>query len=109
MKRSTVVRLVLTLLITGGCLAYILWQLDVRQTIDIVVHSHLGWFFGAIAIMIGGVPPMAFRWQRLLAARGVHESFGWVNRAYFVSYTAGQVLRPASSRSPAGIRAASAT
>jgi len=91
-KRSTVVRLVLTLLITGGCLAYILWQLDVRQTIDIVVHSHLGWFFGAIAIMIGGVPPMAFRWQRLLAARGVHESFGWVNRAYFVSYTAGQVL-----------------
>jgi uncharacterized protein (TIRG00374 family) len=91
-KRSTVVRLVLTLLITGGCLAYILWQLDVRQTADIVVHSHLGWFFGAIAIMIGGVPPMAFRWQRLLAARGVHESFGWVNRAYFVSYTAGQVL-----------------
>ena len=92
MKRRTAIRLGLTLLITGGCLAYILWQLDISRTADIVVHSHVGWFFGAIAIMIGGVPPMAFRWQRLLAARAVHESLAWCNRAYFVSYTAGQVL-----------------
>jgi len=91
-KRRTVVRLGLTLLVTGGCLAYILWQLDVRKTVHIVVHSQLGWFLGAVAIMIGGVPPMAFRWQKLLAARGVHESYAWLNRAYFVSYTAGQVL-----------------
>ena len=92
MKRSTAIRLGLTLLITGGCLAYILWQLDVRKTIDAVLHCQLGWFFGAVAIMIGGVPPMAFRWQRLMRARGVEESFAWCNRAYFVSYTAGQVL-----------------
>jgi uncharacterized protein (TIRG00374 family) len=91
-KRRTAIRLGLTLAVTGGCLAYILWQLDIGRTVDIVVHSHLGWFFGALAIMIAGVPPMAFRWQKLLAARGVHESFAWVNRAYFVSYTAGQVL-----------------
>jgi len=91
-KRSTAIRLGLTLLITGGCLAYILWQLDVRKTIDAVLHCQLGWFFGAVAIMIGGVPPMAFRWQRLMRARGVEESFAWCNRAYFVSYTAGQVL-----------------
>jgi glycosyltransferase 2 family protein len=91
-KRGTAIRLGLTLLITGVCLAYILWQLDIHKTVDIVVHSQLGWFFGAVAIMIGGVPPMAFRWQRLLAARGVQESFPWCNRAYFVSYTAGQVL-----------------
>jgi len=91
-KRSTAIRLGLTLLITGGCLAYILWQLDVRQTVDIVLHCELAWFFGAVAIMIGGVPPMAFRWQRLMRARGVDESFAWCNRAYFVSYTAGQVL-----------------
>src|SRR5256884_1977900 len=35
---------------------------------------------------------MAWRWQRLLRARGIRESLGWLNRAYFVSYTAGQVL-----------------
>jgi uncharacterized protein (TIRG00374 family) len=92
MSRRQLVRIGLTLAITGGCLAYILWQLDVRQTIEILVHAQLVWFFGAVAIMLGGVPPMAFRWQRLLAARGVHESFRWVNRAYLVSYTAGQVL-----------------
>jgi glycosyltransferase 2 family protein len=91
-SRRTAIRLGLTLLITGACLGYILWQLDIHKTVDIVVHSKLGWFFGAVAIMIGGVPPMAFRWQRLLAARGVAESFAWCNRAYFVSYTAGQVL-----------------
>jgi glycosyltransferase 2 family protein len=85
-------RVVLTLALTGGCLAYILWQLDVGRTVDILLDSHLGWFFGALAIMIGGVPPMAFRWQKMLEARGIRESFGWVNRTYLVSYTAGQVL-----------------
>jgi len=91
-KRGLVVRLALTLTLTGGCLAYILWQLDVGRTAHIVVHSQLGWFFGALAIMLGGVPPMAFRWKKLLEARGAQESFGWVNRAYLISYTAGQVL-----------------
>ena len=92
MSKKLAVRLVLTLAITGGCLAYILWQLDVGRTVHILVHSRLGWFLGAVAIMLGGVPPMAFRWQKLLEPRGVHERLGWLNRAYLVAYTAGQVL-----------------
>jgi glycosyltransferase 2 family protein len=35
---------------------------------------------------------MAWRWQRLLAARGVHDSLGRLVRTYFVGYAAGQVL-----------------
>jgi uncharacterized protein (TIRG00374 family) len=35
---------------------------------------------------------MAWRWQQLLRATGIHERLGWLLRAYFVSYTAGQVL-----------------
>jgi uncharacterized protein (TIRG00374 family) len=35
---------------------------------------------------------MAWRWQQLLAAKGIHDRLGWLTRAYFVSYTAGQVL-----------------
>jgi glycosyltransferase 2 family protein len=35
---------------------------------------------------------MAWRWQRLLAGRGIHDSLGWLTRAYFTAYTAGQVL-----------------
>jgi uncharacterized protein (TIRG00374 family) len=91
-RRGLLVRVVLTLALTGACLAYILWQLDVGRTVDILLDSHLGWFFGAVAIMVGGVPPMAYRWQKLLEARGIRESWLWCNRAYFVSYTAGQVL-----------------
>ena len=86
------IRVAVTLAVTGACLAYILWQLNVRRTAHILVHSDLAWFAGAVAVMLGGVPPMAFRWQKLLQARGIRESLPWLNRAYLVSYTAGQVL-----------------
>jgi uncharacterized protein (TIRG00374 family) len=92
MTRGRAVRIALTLAVTGGCLAYILWQLDVGRTVRILVHADLAWFVGAIGIMAVGVPPMAWRWQKLLAARGIHERLPWLHRAYFVSYTAGQVL-----------------
>jgi glycosyltransferase 2 family protein len=92
MSKRRLVRILLTLALTGACLAYILWQLDVGRTVDILLDSHLGWFFGALAIMLGGVPPMAYRWKKLLEARGIREGFAWVNRTYLVSYTAGQVL-----------------
>jgi uncharacterized protein (TIRG00374 family) len=35
---------------------------------------------------------MAWRWQRLLAARGVHDPLARLVRTYFVGYAAGQVL-----------------
>jgi uncharacterized protein (TIRG00374 family) len=90
--RRRLIRIVLTLAVTGACLTYILWQLDIHRTADILVHSNLGWFAGALLVMLVGVPPMAFRWQKLLAARGIRERLVWLVRAYLVSYTAGQVL-----------------
>ena len=42
--------------------------------------------------MVVTVVPMAWRWQRLLAAKGMHDRLRWLLRAYFVAYTAGQVL-----------------
>src|SRR4051794_26663146 len=92
MTRKRLVRVLLTLVVTGGCLGYILWQLDVRKTVHILVHSNLAWFAGAVLVMLAGVPPMAYRWQKLLEARGIRERLGWLMRAYLVSYTAGQVL-----------------
>jgi hypothetical protein len=35
---------------------------------------------------------MAWRWQRLLRARSIDDGLGWLTRAYFVGYTAGQIL-----------------
>jgi glycosyltransferase 2 family protein len=92
MTQKRLVRVLLTLAVTGGCLAYILWQLNVTRTAHILVHSNLGWFAGAVFVMLAGVPPMAYRWQKLLEARGIRERLSWLMRSYLVSYTAGQVL-----------------
>lgn len=86
------VRVLATLAITGLCVAYILWKIDVGRTAHVIAHARIAWLVGSIAIMAGSVWPMAWRWQRLLAARGVHESLGRLVRTYFVGYAAGQVL-----------------
>jgi uncharacterized protein (TIRG00374 family) len=90
--RSRPVKAAAGLAVTGLCVAYILWQIDVGQTLHILRHANLGYFLGAIAIMGISVWPMAWRWQRLLRARGMHDDLGWLVRTYFVSYTAGQIL-----------------
>jgi glycosyltransferase 2 family protein len=81
-----------TLVVTGLCVLYLVWQIDLSQTIDILRGAQLGYFFAALAIMAVTVWPMAWRWQRLLRARGIEDRLGWLTRAYFVAYTAGQVL-----------------
>jgi uncharacterized protein (TIRG00374 family) len=91
MRRRSV-RVGATLVVTGLCTAYILWKIDVGKTIDVLRDAQLGYFFAAIAIMVVTVWPMAWRWQRLLAGRGIHDRFRWLLRAYFTAYTAGQVL-----------------
>jgi uncharacterized protein (TIRG00374 family) len=86
------VRAAATLLVTGLCTAYILWKIDIGETLRILGGAELGYFFAAVAIFVLAIPPSAWRWQRLLRARGVHDRFGWLTRAYFVSYAVGQVL-----------------
>jgi uncharacterized membrane protein YbhN (UPF0104 family) len=90
MSRS--LRLLLTALFTAVCGAYLLWKIDVSETASIVADADLGYFGLAAGLMIVTTVPMAWRWQRLLVARDVGEPLGWLTRAYFVSYTAGQVL-----------------
>ena len=91
MKRRGV-RLAATIVVTGLCTAYILWKIDVSRTLHILGNADLGYLLAAVAIMAGSVWPMAWRWQRLLAARGIHDHLPWLVRAYFTSYTVGQVL-----------------
>jgi glycosyltransferase 2 family protein len=86
------VRVVATLAITGLCTAYIVWKIDIGKTAHVLAHARAGWWLAAVAIMVASVWPMAWRWQRLLAARGVHDSLGRLVRTYFVGYAAGQVL-----------------
>jgi uncharacterized protein (TIRG00374 family) len=81
-----------SVVVTGLLLAYIVWKIDVGRTAHILAHTNVGYFLGSLALMMVSVWPMAWRWQRLLAARGVREPIRWLTRTYFVSYTIGQVL-----------------
>jgi len=42
--------------------------------------------------MYASVVPMAWRWQWMLRAQGVHDRLRWLTRTYFVSYMVGQIL-----------------
>jgi glycosyltransferase 2 family protein len=90
LKRS--LRIVGTLVLTGAATAYVLWKIDLGKTVDVLRDAGPWWLALAFAIMAGTVPVLALRWSWLLRAHGVVEPIHWLTRAYFVAYTAGQVL-----------------
>ena len=92
MRLRHILRAVGTVLVSGLCVTYILWKIDVGQTAHVLAHANLGYFLLAAAITIGAVFPLTWRWQQLLAARGVHEKLGWLTRTSFTSNTFAQVL-----------------
>ena len=90
--RRRLIRVTGTLVVTGLCAAYIFWKIDVGRTAHILVHAQVGYFVASLAIMVIAAWPMAWRWQRLLAAKGIHDRLAWLVRAYFVAYAGGQLL-----------------
>jgi glycosyltransferase 2 family protein len=90
--KSRLVRVAATLVVTGLATAYIVWKIDIGRTAHILAHANPGYFLLAVAIMVFSVWPMAWRWQKLLEARGIRDRLSWLVRAYFVAYTAGQIL-----------------
>jgi hypothetical protein len=86
------VRRTAVLVVTGLAVAYIVWQINLRETLHVLAHAHVGWWLLSCAIWIGAVWPLAWRWRILLAARGVHERFSWCVRTLFVSFATAQVL-----------------
>jgi glycosyltransferase 2 family protein len=90
MSRS--LRVGLTLALTAAALAYLAWKIEVRETIDVLLDADVRWVALAATIMVATVPLMAVRWRHLMAAQGMDDRLGWLTRAYFVAYTAGQVL-----------------
>ena len=90
MKR--LLRVSLTLLVTGLCLAYLIWKIDVGETLRVIADANPWYLLLALALMLLTVLPMAWRWQLLLRAKGVDDNIPWLTRAYFVAYAAGQIL-----------------
>ena len=89
---SRPVKLTIQVLVSGGIIALLLWQIDLEQTAEIIRDSRWGYVVLAFLILIATTWLMTWRWYALLAARGVHEPFSWLLGMYFVSYAAGQVL-----------------
>ena len=90
--RRRVLRLAATIVVTGLGTWYILSQIDLGETRDTLAGAHLGYFFAALGLTMATTWPMAWRWQRLLAAKRIHDRLRWLVRAYFVAYAAGQIL-----------------
>jgi len=85
-------RIVLTVALTGLALGYLVWKVDLGDVVDTLLDANPWWFALSVGIMIGTALPMALRWQWLMRAQGMDDTFAWLTRAYFVSYTASQVL-----------------
>jgi uncharacterized protein (TIRG00374 family) len=90
--RSRWLKLGATITVTALAALYILSKIDVRKTVDIIRSADPAWLGLSIFLMFITVAPMTWRWQKLLAARGVDDNYPWLTRAYFVSYAVGQVL-----------------
>ena len=76
MKRG--LKIVGTLLVTGGAAAYILTQIDIGKTLHIIGSASRPWIVASAVLTFATVPGMAWRWRWLLAVRGVHERLGWL-------------------------------
>jgi uncharacterized protein (TIRG00374 family) len=85
-------RVTATIVVTALASVYVLWKIDLGETAEIVAGADRWWLLASLAIMLGTVPAMAWRWRFLLQARAIEERLPWLVRAYLVSYAAGQVL-----------------
>jgi uncharacterized protein (TIRG00374 family) len=86
------VRVVATLAVTGLAVAYLVWKIDVSEAFETLADADPWAFLAAAGIMLVTVPPMAWRWQRLLEEQGIRERVPWLTRAYLTAYAAGQIL-----------------
>jgi hypothetical protein len=92
MRISRPVRIALQVLVSGAVLAYLIWQIDLRRTLDLIGSSN-GWYLlASYVIFLVTTVGMAWRWKALLASKGIHEPLSWLTKLYFVGYAAGQVL-----------------
>jgi uncharacterized protein (TIRG00374 family) len=85
-------RILVQVAVSGGILALLLVQIDLASTIDLIRASRWGYVALAFVLFLGTTWLMAWRWQILLASKGIHEPLGWLARLYFVGYAAGQIL-----------------
>jgi uncharacterized protein (TIRG00374 family) len=78
--------------LSAGLLALLLWKIDLGATIDYIRDADGLLWLAALAVFVASTAGMAWRWQLLLAARGIHEPLRWLTGSYFAGYAAAQFL-----------------
>jgi uncharacterized protein (TIRG00374 family) len=86
------VRRALKLGLSAVIIAYLVWQIDIRQVLELIGDANGLYLLTALAIFLATTVGMAWRWQILLASKGIHEPLRWLTTQYFVGNAAGQVL-----------------
>jgi uncharacterized membrane protein YbhN (UPF0104 family) len=85
MRRAA--RPAVTLAITAACAAYLVWKIDLGQTLHVLSEVQPAYFVAALALLFATIPPLAWRWRLLLRARRLDDRLGWLMRAYLVFET----------------------
>jgi len=78
--------------LSAGVILYLLWQINVRQTIEVIGNANGLLLLAAFVVYLASTWGMAWRWQLLLAARGIREPLSWLTTMYFVGYAGTQIL-----------------
>jgi uncharacterized protein (TIRG00374 family) len=86
------VRVAANLALSAGIVLFLLWQIDVGRTVELILDSNGLLVLAAFAVYLASTWGLAWRWQLLLACRGIHEPLRWLTSLYFIGYAAGQVL-----------------
>jgi uncharacterized protein (TIRG00374 family) len=85
-------RIAINIAVSAAVILYLVWQIDIGTTIDEIRDAN-GWLLlAAFAVFVASTWGMAWRWQLLLAARGIHEPLSWLTTTYFIGYAGTQVL-----------------
>jgi glycosyltransferase 2 family protein len=88
-KRS---RIVIQAVLGAALIGYLVWRIDVRETVAEVANSNPIYVLAAAVIFTLTLVPMAWRWSVLLASKGIHEPFSWLVKLYYIGYSVSQVL-----------------
>jgi len=86
------VSIALKVLLSAAVIAYLVWQINIGATLKLIGGANGLYLLGALAIFLLTTVGMAWRWQLLLAAKGIIEPLGWLTKLYFIGNAAGQIL-----------------
>jgi uncharacterized protein (TIRG00374 family) len=92
MRMRKGVRVAVNVAVSVAVILYLVWQIDIGRTIDEIGGANGLLLLAAFGVFVASTFGMAWRWQLLLAARGIREPLSWLTTTYFLGYAGTQVL-----------------